>query len=122
VLFLGGLQDIPHDYYEAADIDGASGLWQFFDITVPLVSPTTFFIVQTRIIAALQVFDLIYMMIDKTNIALKKTQSVVYVFYQYVFTYDNKGYGSTMVVFLLVFILIITVILQKAEKKFVFYN
>lgn len=122
VLFLGGLQDIPHDYYEAADIDGASGLRQFFDITVPLVSPTTFFIVQTRIIAALQVFDLIYMMIDKTNIALKKTQSVVYVFYQYVFTYDNKGYGSTMVVFLLVFILIITVILQKAEKKFVFYN
>lgn len=122
VLFLGGLQDIPHDYYEAAEIDGASGLRQFFNITVPLVSPTTFFIVQTRIIAALQVFDLIYMMIDKTNIALKQTQSVVYVFYQYVFTYDNKGYGSTMIVLLLIFIMLITVALQKAEKKFVFYN
>lgn len=62
------------------------------------------------------------MMIDKTNIALKQTQSVVYVFYQYVFTYDNKGYGSTMIVLLLIFIMLITVALQKAEKKFVFYN
>ncbi|MBQ2627809.1 MAG: sugar ABC transporter permease [Eubacterium sp.] len=122
VLFLGGLQEIPHDYYEAAVIDGASGLRQFFHITIPLVSPTTFFIVQTRIIAALQVFDLIYMMIDKTNVALKQTQSVVYVFYQYVFTYDNKGYGSTMIVLLLIFIMAITVVLQRAEKRFVFYN
>jgi multiple sugar transport system permease protein len=122
VLFLGGLQEIPHDYYEAAEIDGASGVKQFFNITVPLVSPTTFFIVQTRIIAALQVFDLIYMMIDKTNVALKNTQSVVYVFYQYVFTQDNKGYGSTMIVLLLLVIMAITVVLQRAEKRFVFYN
>lgn len=122
VLFIGGLQEIPHDYYEAAEIDGASGIRQFFSITVPLLSPTTFFIVQTRIIAALQVFDLIYMMIDKTNVALPKVQSLVYVYYQYVFTYDNKGYGSTMIVLLLIFIMILTAILQKCEKKFVFYN
>ncbi len=122
VLFLGGLQEIPHDYYEAADIDGASGIRQFFCITIPLLSPTIYFISQTRIISALQVFDLIYMMVDSTNIALKSVQSVVYVFYQYVFTYDNKGYGSTMVVLLLVLILLLTVILQKLEKKFVFYN
>ncbi|MGM9616262.1 carbohydrate ABC transporter permease [Butyricicoccus sp.] len=122
VLFIGGLQEVPHDYYEAAEIDGASGIRQFFSITVPLLSPTTFFIVQTRIIAALQVFDLIYMMIDKTNVALPKVQSLVYVYYQYVFTYDNKGYGSTMIVLLLIFIMILTAILQKCEKKFVFYN
>lgn len=122
VLFIGGLQEIPRDYYEAAEIDGATGIHQFFHITIPLLSPTTFFIVQTRLIAALQIFDLMYMMIDKTNIALPKVQSVVYVFYQYVFTYDNKGYGSTMVVLLLLFILALTVILQKLEKKFVFYN
>lgn len=122
VLFLGGLQEIPHDYYEAADIDGASGIRQFFSITVPLLSPTTFFIVQTRIIAALQVFDLIYMIMDRTNIAFSKVQSVVLLFYQYTFTQDNKGYGSTLVVMLLLFILIITFVLQKLEKKFVFYN
>ena len=122
VLFIGGLQEIPGDYYEAASIDGANGLRQFFSITVPLLSPTTFFIVQTRIIGALTVFDLMFMVMDKTNVALKKVQSIVYLFYQYAFTNGNKGYGATLVVVLLVFIMIITVILQNMEKKVVYHN
>ncbi|MCF0106912.1 MAG: sugar ABC transporter permease [Holdemanella sp.] len=122
ILFISGLQEIPGDYYEAAEIDGATGIKQFFNITIPLLSPTTFFIVQTRIIGALTIFDLMFMVMDKTNIALQKTQSVVYLFYQYAFTNGNKGYGATLVMVLLVFIMIVTVILQKAEKKFVFYN
>ncbi len=121
VLFITGLQEIPKDYYEAADIDGASGLRQFFDITVPLLSPTTFFIVQTRIIGALTIFDLMFMVMDKTNVALNKTQSIVYLFYQYSFTNNNKGYGATLVVVLLIFILILTFILQQAEKKLVYH-
>jgi multiple sugar transport system permease protein len=122
VLFIGGLQEIPKDYYEAADIDGASIVSQFFNITVPLLSPTTFFIVQTRIIGALTVFDLMFMVMDKTNVALNKTQSIVYLFYTYAFTNGNKGYGAALVILLVIFIMIITVILQKCEKKFVFYN
>jgi multiple sugar transport system permease protein len=122
VLFIGGLQEIPKDYYEAADIDGASVVSQFFNITVPLLSPTTFFIVQTRIIGALTVFDLMFMVMDKTNVALNKTQSIVYLFYTYAFTNGNKGYGAALVMVLVVFIMIITFILQKCEKKFVFYN
>jgi multiple sugar transport system permease protein len=122
VLFIGGLQEIPKDYYEAADIDGASIISQFFNITVPLLSPTTFFIVQTRIIGALTVFDLMFMVMDKTNVALNKTQSIVYLFYTYAFTNGNKGYGAALVILLVIFIMIITVILQKCEKKFVFYN
>lgn len=122
VLFIGGLQEIPKDYYEAAEIDGASGISQFFNITVPLLSPTTFFIVQTRIIGALTVFDLMFMVMDKTNMALNRTQSVVYLFYQYTFTNGNKGYGAALVMVLVVFIMLITFILQKCEKKFVFYN
>ena len=122
VLFISGLQEIPHDYYEAADIDGATGIRQFFYITIPLLSPTTFFIVQTRLIGALTVFDLMFMVMDKTNQALKQVQSVVYLFYQYAFTNGNRGYGATLVMVLLVFILVLTVIMQKAEKKFVFYN
>ena len=82
VLFISGLQEIPGDYYEAASIDGATGINQFFNITVPLLSPTTFFIVQTRLIGALTVFDLMFMVMDKTNVALKSVQSVVYLFYQ----------------------------------------
>ncbi len=122
VLFIGGLQEIPGDYYEAARIDGAGEIRQFFSITLPLLSPTTFFIVQTRIIGALTVFDLMFMVMDKTNVALKKVQSIVYLFYQYAFTNGNKGYGATLVVVLLVFIMIITVILQRAEKTLVYHN
>ena len=122
VLFIGGLQEIPGDYYEAASIDGANGFRQFFSITVPLLSPTTFFIVQTRIIGALTVFDLMFMVMDKTNVALKKVQSIVYLFYQYAFTNGNKGYGATLVVVLLVFIMIVTFILQQVEKRVVYHN
>lgn len=122
VLFIGGLQEIPTDYYEVARIDGASAISQFFNITVPLLSPTTFFIVQTRIIGALTIFDLMFMVMDKTNMALNKTQSIVYLFYKYAFTYGNKGYGAALVMVLVVFIMIVTVIIQKCEKKFVFYN
>jgi multiple sugar transport system permease protein len=122
VLFISGLQEIPHDYYEAAEIDGATGIRQFFHITVPLLSPTTFFIVQTRVIGALTVFDLMFMVMDRTNAALPKVQSLVYLFYDYAFNKGNKGYGATLVMVLLVFIMIVTLVMQKAEKKLVFYN
>lgn len=122
VLFIGGLQEIPKDYYEAAEIDGASGISQFFNITVPLLSPTSFFIIQTRIIGALTIFDLMFMVMDKTNVALYKTQSIVYLFYTHAFTNGNKGYGAAIVMVLVAFIMIVTFFLQKLEKKMVFYN
>jgi multiple sugar transport system permease protein len=122
VLFISGLQEIPGDYYEAAEIDGATGIRQFFSVTVPLLSPTTFFIVQTRVIGALTVFDLMFMVMDRTNVALQSVQSVVYLFYEYSFTQGNKGYGAALVMVLVVFIMIVTVFMQKCEKKFVFYN
>ena len=122
VLFISGLQEIPGDYYEAASIDGATGIRQFFHITVPLLSPTTFFIVQTRLIGALTVFDLMFMVMDKTNIALQKTQSIVYLFYTYAFTNGNKGYGATLVMVLVAFIMIVTFIMQRAEKSLVYHN
>lgn len=122
VLFLAGLQEIPRDYYEAADIDGASGFMQFYKITLPLISPTMFFVTVTRVIGAFQVFDSIYMMLDKTNPALQKTQSLVYLFYKYSFIESNKGYGSTIVMLLLLVIMIITVIQMFCQKKWVNYN
>ncbi|MDO4617729.1 MAG: sugar ABC transporter permease [Lachnospiraceae bacterium] len=122
VLFISGLQEIPGDYYEAAEIDGATGIRQFFSITVPLLSPTTFFIVQTRVIGALTIFDLMFMVMDRTNVALSKVQSVVYVFYEYSFNQGNKGYGAALVMVLIVFIMLVTLIMQACEKKFVFYN
>ena len=122
VLFLAGLQEIPRDYYEAADIDGASGPRMFFNITIPLLSPTIFFVMVTSIIGAFQVFDLIYMVMDETNTALPKTQTIVYLFYRYSFAYNNKGYGSAIVMLLLCVIILITVFQMIGQKKWVNYD
>jgi multiple sugar transport system permease protein len=121
VILLAGLQEIPTDFYEASDIDGASFLRQFFNITLPLVSPTLFFVAVTSIITAMQVFDVIYMMIDVANPAYNSTVSLVYLFYNNSFKYSNKGYGSAIVVLLLSIIMMITAIQMKAQKKWVNY-
>lgn len=121
VLFLAGLQEIPKDYYEASNIDGASHVRQFFSITVPLLSPTLFFVVVTSIITSMQVFDVIYMMVDVTSPAYNKTVSLVYLFYNNSFKYANKGYGSAIVMLLLAIIMVITVIQVKVQKKWVNY-
>lgn len=122
ILLIAGLQEIPHDYYEAAEIDGATGVKQFFRITIPLLSPTIFFILQTRIIGALQQFDLIFMVMDRSNPALPKVETVVYYFYTTAFNQNNRGLGAAIVVTMLAIIMAITFILQKSEKKWVFYN
>lgn len=122
VLFIAGLQEIPQDYYEAAEIDGATGVKSFFHISIPLLSPTIFFVLVTRVIGALQVFDLMYMVMDKSNPALEKTQSLVYLFYKYAFINKNMGYGATIVILLLVITMIITVFQMVGQKKWVFYN
>jgi multiple sugar transport system permease protein len=122
VLFLAGLQDIPRDYYEAAEIDGAGIVRQQFIITVPLISPILYFVAVTRIIAALQVFDLIFVMLDRNNPAIPKTQSLSYLFYKYSFVNNNKGYGAAIVLLLLVLIMIITIIQQQIQKKWVHYG
>ncbi len=122
ILFLAGLQEVPRDYYEAAELDGASQTRVFFHITVPMISPILFFVVVTRIIAAMQVFDLIFMVMERSNPALYKTQSLVYLFYQYSFVERNLGYGSTIVVVLLAIIMLITALQMIAQKKWVHYN
>ena len=122
ILFLAGLQEVPKDYYEAADLDGASGIQSFIHITIPLISPILFFVIITRMIAAMQVFDLIYMIMDRSNPALAKTQSLVYLFYQSSFVERDLGYGSTIVVVLLFNILVITVFQIIAQKKWVHYE
>ena len=122
VLLLGGLQDIPRDYYEAAEIDGATGINAFFHITIPLLSPTLFFIIQTGIIGALQLFDLPYMIIDESSRAVRSVKSVTYLFYQHSFERGERGYGSAIVIFMMVVISIITYFIQKTEKKWVHYN
>jgi len=122
ILFLAGLQEVPKDFYEAAEIDGANGIQKFFKITIPMISPTLFFVCVTRIIAAFQLFDLIFMVMEPTNPALRSTQSLAFLFYRNSFVEHNLGYGSTIVVLLLVVILLVTIIQVKSQKRWVHYN
>lgn len=121
IILLAGLQEIPESYYEAADIDGAGPIRKFFSITLPLVTPTLFFVVITTLIGSLQVFDTIYMMVNKSNPALPNVQSVVVLFYRYAFEMNMKGYGSAIIISLFVVILLITAIQVKLQKKWVHY-
>ena len=121
IILLAGLQEIPETYYEAAKIDGAGPVRQFFSITLPLVTPTLFFVIITTLIGSLQVFDVIYMMISRSNAALPYVQSVVVLFYRYAFEMNMKGYGSAIIILLFVIILIITYIQLKLQKKWVHY-
>lgn len=122
ILFISGLQEIPADYYEASSLDGANGIHQFFNITIPLLSPTIFFVTITRVIGGFMVFDLIFMVMDRDNPALPKTQSLVFLFYRYAFRDQNKGMGAAVVVVLLLIVIIITAIQMLAQKKWVHYN
>ncbi|MDA3731766.1 sugar ABC transporter permease [Niameybacter massiliensis] len=122
IILLAGMQGIPDTYYEAASIDGAGAFRKFFKITVPLLTPTIFFVLITGLISGFQVFDTIYMMIGKSSLAFESTQSLVMLFYRNAFDYGQKGYASAVAMFIFTIIMIITVIQVKLQKKWVNYD
>lgn len=122
IILLAGIQGISQSYYEAADIDGASPISKFFNITLPLVTPTLFFILITSLIGAFQIFDTIYMMIGKNTVVLETTQSVVMYFFRNAFDMGDKGYASAVAMLLFVIIMLITLVQMKVQKKWVNYD
>ncbi|MDF2724554.1 MAG: sugar transporter permease [Paenibacillus sp.] len=120
ILFLSGLQGIGASYYEAAQIDGAGAVRQFFNITLPLLTPTIFFVSVMSLISSFQLFDLIYMMVGE--IGIEATQTVVYLFYKYAFMMSEKGYAATVATVLFVIILAVTVLQLYGQKKWVHYE
>lgn len=115
VIYLAGLQSIPSTLYEAASIDGANAVQQFFKMTVPLLAPTTFFLFVTQIISSFLVFGPVNVMTQGGP--ARATTVLVYYIYKQAFAYNNFGYGSAIswVTFLLVFI--ITMIQWVGQKK-----
>ena len=122
ILLLSGIQNISKSYYEAASLDGASKIQQFFKITLPMVSPTLFVVLIMRLMASIKVYDLIYMMVDQTNPALTSAQSLMYLFYRESFVAGNRGYASAIVVWTVLLIGIITAIQFWGQKKWVNYE
>ena len=122
VLILAGLQSIPASYYEASEIDGASAVQRFFHITIPLISPTLFFVVMMRVMASIKQFDTVYLLIKSNNPAYKKGITLMVMFYREAFEKFNKGYASAIVMWSFVIIMAITALQFWAEKKLVHYE
>lgn len=118
VILLSGFSTISQNIYESAKIDGASPLSTFFKITLPLLSPTIFFVVIITTISSFQVFDLIYLMtqggpMDSTNV-------LVYWIYKNAFEFFNIGAASAGAYILFVIVFVLTVIQWNIRKKWVF--
>jgi len=122
IIMLAGLQGISKTYYEAAEVDGASKWQIFFKITLPLLSPTIFFVTIMSTIGILQIFDFIFLMIQRTAVAYQYSMSLVSYFYELAFTQNLRGYASAVSIVLFVIILIITVIQFVGQKKWVNYD
>ena len=118
VIFLSSLAGISQSMFEAAKIDGANELQTFKNVTVPLLSPTIFFVVIITAISSFQVFDLIYLMTQGGP--LNSTNVLVYAIYKNAFEYFNVGKASAIAYVLFVIILVLTLIQWSLRKKLVY--
>lgn len=123
VIYLAGLQGIPQSLYEAAEVDGANRWQQFRRITVPLVSPTTFFLLIIQMIGAFQLFAEPFVM---TRVGggdpLQATLSIVYYIYQNAFNYQKMGTAAAISWVLFAIIMVITIIQLQLQKRWVHYE
>lgn len=117
ILYLSGLQSIPKDYYEAAKLDGASGWNLFKNITWPLVSPVTFYLLITGLIGGFQVFIEVLVMLPTGGINYSAATVVFYLYDN--FAANKYGYASAMAFVLAIIIFIITAINFKGQDKWV---
>ncbi|MFB9662804.1 carbohydrate ABC transporter permease [Glycomyces mayteni] len=120
VLFLAALQGVPGELYEAARLDGADARRIFFKITLPLISPTLLLTAIITIVGALQSFAQIAVLTEGGP-GLSTTVLVYYVFQQ-AFSFNDIGYGSTLALMLLTFVMVLTVIQWQLRRKWVFYE
>ncbi|WP_413375823.1 carbohydrate ABC transporter permease [Alkalihalobacillus sp. 1P02AB] len=119
IIYLAAIQNIPHDLYEAADIDGG-GMWKKFRfITLPMLSPTTFFLLITGIIYSFKSFELIVVL--TSGGPSYSTSVIVYYLYEQAFESLRSGYASAISIVLLLILLIITAIQWIGQKKWVNY-
>jgi multiple sugar transport system permease protein len=120
VIFLAGLQNIPEELYEAAKIDGANFWQRFLRITLPMVSPTTFFVLIISIIGSFQIFEQTYIMTQGGP--SYSTLTLSYYIFQNAFEWFHMGYAAALAYVLFGMILAITLIQARLQKRWVFYR
>ncbi len=120
VIFLAGLQDVPRELYEAAEIDGAGPVRKTWNITVPMLTPAIFFNLVIGIIQSFQVFTTVYVVtqggpVDSTLFYLLQL-------YRNAFSYFNMGYASAMAWLFFAFVLLLTLGILKTSGRWVYYE
>jgi multiple sugar transport system permease protein len=116
IVFLAGLQGISPQLYEAASLDGASGRQKFWNVTIPQLKPTTFFVVIMLTINSFKVYDQIFMITQGGP--GDRTMVLVYYIYNQAFKFIDYGYAATVSIILFLSVLIITLIQFRGEKNY----
>ena len=122
IIFLAGLKQVPLELYEAARIDGASKVRQFFSLTLPMLSPIILFNLVMQIIHAFQAFTPAYIISGGTGGPLDATLFYTLYLFQKAFTLFQMGYASAMAWVLLLAVGIVTALIFATSRKWVFYQ
>ncbi len=120
LVFLGGMQAVPRDLYEAAEVDGAGAWQQFRRITLPLLSPTVLFLAVISVIGALQIFE--QPQILTNGGPGDATRTIVLYLYEQGFRFFNMGYASAIAISLFAIILVFTALQLRLSRRWVFYR
>lgn len=115
IMFLAGLQTIPETLYEAAELDGASGIQKFFRITLPLLSNTTFVVMILLVIEAFNMFESIFIM--TAGGPLGSTSTMMYYIYEQAFSSYNMGYASALAWIFFALIMVVSLIQYKFRNE-----
>ncbi|HRJ40787.1 MAG: sugar ABC transporter permease [Caldilineaceae bacterium] len=121
ILYLAGLQDVPQDLYDAADVDGANFLHKFRHVTVPMMTPVVFFHLVTSVIGALQFFTVPYIMTGGTGFPAGSLLFYSIYLYKNAFQYFNMGYASALAWLLFMVALLVTLVIFRSARMWVFY-
>lgn len=120
VIFLAGLQNIPQELYEAAEVDGAGWWAKSWNVTIPMLSPIILFNLIIGIISSFQIFTQVYVM----TMGGPNNATLFYLFYLYknAFSFGKMGYASALAWVMLIIILVISIIIFKTSTRWVYYE
>jgi multiple sugar transport system permease protein len=124
VILYAGMKEISPEFYEAATLDGAGPLRQFFSITLPLLTPSLFFVILTTTIGTLKLFDVVYILLPpEQSTSVNYGMTAVYYYYQLAFlNVGDRGYASAVSLILFVLILAVSLVLFRLQRRFVHYG
>ncbi|RIQ20283.1 carbohydrate ABC transporter permease [Jiangella rhizosphaerae] len=121
IILAAGLEAVPQTLEEAAMLDGAGPVRRFLSVTVPLLTPSIFLVSVLSVIGSLQMFDLLFIMLGRTNPALADSKTIVYLFYEEAFVRNDRPLGAVIALVTLVVTLAVTAVQFRLQRRWVTY-